>query len=72
MIGGAVLGAVAGYLFFSDEGRALRRQLEPALERFARELTGFRVSIHRAVEAVAEGWNLPGEGGGPARRPSVH
>ena len=71
MIGGAVLGALAGYLFFSDEGRALRRQLEPALDRVARELNGFRGSIQRAVGVVAEGWDLLGEGG-PARRPSVH
>ena len=37
-IAGAVIGGVAGYFFFSEHGRALRRQIEPALDDFAREL----------------------------------
>ena len=39
-------GGVAGYLFFTDRGRAWRRQLEPALEDFARELV--QLPRHRA------------------------
>jgi gas vesicle protein len=35
---GAVIGGVAGYLFFTDRGRSLRRQIEPALDDFSREL----------------------------------
>ena len=34
MVGG-VVGAVAGYMFFTDQGRAWRRQLEPAIEDMA-------------------------------------
>src|SRR5438477_274 len=33
---GAVIGGAAGYLFFTEHGRSLRRQLEPALHDFAR------------------------------------
>ena len=35
---GAVIGGMAGYLFFTDKGRGLRRQLEPALEAFGQGL----------------------------------
>src|SRR5437588_429418 len=31
-VAGAVIGGAAGYLFFTDRGRALRRQIEPALD----------------------------------------
>ena len=51
--------ALAGYLFFTDRGRALRRQIEPALEDFARELSSFRGTVaeggrrrQRRVEAA--------------------
>jgi hypothetical protein len=57
VIGGAVLGGLAGYFFISERGRALRRQLEPALEDFARELAGFRSTIQRAVDVASESWN---------------
>jgi hypothetical protein len=73
MIAGAVLGAIAGYLFFTERGRALRRQMEPALESFARELTGFRSTIQRAVGVATEGWGLLNEGSDRSpRTPSVH
>src|SRR5690349_5866878 len=32
---GAVVGGMAGYLFFTEHGRFLRRQIEPALEDIA-------------------------------------
>jgi len=65
MIAGAALGALAGYLFFTESGRRLRRQVEPVLERFAREVYGFRGAVQRAVEVASEGWGLTGE---PAER----
>ena len=55
---GAVVGGVAGYLFFTDEGRRLRRQLEPALEDFARELNSFRATLNKAAGVASEGWKL--------------
>jgi gas vesicle protein len=57
MIGGALVGSVAGYLFFTERGRALRREIEPALEEFAHELRRFRDTVQQAVSVAAEGWD---------------
>ena len=58
---GAVIGGVAGYLLFTDQGRALRRQFEPALEDFAHELSSFRTTIRKAAGVANEGWKLLNE-----------
>jgi gas vesicle protein len=55
---GAVLGGIAGYLFFTDRGRSLRRQIEPALEDFSRELISFRATVQKATGVASEGWKL--------------
>jgi gas vesicle protein len=64
---GAVIGGAAGYLFFTDHGRSLRRQIEPALDDFARELMSFRATVQKAAGVANEGWKLLndalGEGG---------
>lgn len=69
MSAGAVIGAAAGYLFFTDRGRSLRQQLEPALEDIARELSHFRGTVQKAAGVASEGWKLLndalGEGGEP-------
>jgi len=72
---GAVIGGVAGYLFFTERGRSVRRQIEPALEDFARELMSFRNTVQEAAGVANEGWKVLndtlGEGGKPpARYPS--
>lgn len=58
---GAVVGGLAGYLFFTDGGRRLRRQLEPALDDFARELNSFRATVNKAAGVANEGWQLLNE-----------
>jgi gas vesicle protein len=55
---GAVVGGVAGYLFFTNHGRTLRRQIEPALEDISRELNSFRVTVQKAAGVANEGWKL--------------
>jgi gas vesicle protein len=69
---GAVIGGVAGYLFFTEQGRSLRRQIEPALDDFARELMSFRATVQKAASVANEGWKLLndalGEGGQPPPR----
>jgi len=55
---GAVIGGAAGYLFFTEHGRSLRRQLEPALDDFARELMSFRGTVQKAAGVANEGWKL--------------
>jgi len=72
---GAVIGGVAGYLFFTAEGRRLRRQLEPALDDLARELSSFRATVNRAADVASEGWKLLNDAVGeevqaPPRYPS--
>ena len=58
---GAVVGGAAGYLFFTERGRALRRQFEPALEDIARELQSFRSTVHKAAGVATEGSKLLNE-----------
>jgi len=55
---GAVIGGVAGYLFFTEHGRSVRRQIEPALEDFSRELMSFRTTVQKATGVASEGWKL--------------
>jgi hypothetical protein len=55
---GAVLGGLAGFLFFTDRGRAVRRQLEPALDDFVRELSSLRGTVQRAADVAGESWRL--------------
>jgi gas vesicle protein len=74
---GAVLGGIAGYLFFTERGRTLRRQLEPALEDVAQELNSFRTTVQKAAGVASEGWKLLGDALGegterPTRYPSPH
>jgi len=74
---GAVVGGVAGYLFFTDRGRELRRRIEPALDDFSRELNSFRGTIQHATGVANEGWKLLNEALGdnvqqPLKYPSAH
>lgn len=77
-IAGAIIGGIAGYLFFTEHGRTLRRQLEPALDDFARELHSFRGTVQRASSVANEGWKLLNEALGeagsqqPPRYPGTH
>ena len=68
---GAVLGGMVGYLVFTDRGRSIRRQIEPALDDFSRELMSFRTTVQKAGGAASEGWKLLNEAlgeAGPAPR----
>jgi gas vesicle protein len=69
---GAIIGGIAGYLFLTENGRTLRRrQIEPALEDLARELSGFSATLQKATGIASEGWKLLGEalGEGDSRSP---
>jgi Na+/glutamate symporter len=58
---GAVAGGIAGYMLFTDRGRELRRQLEPAIEDFARELVQLRGTVNRAMGVASQGWHVLNE-----------
>ena len=66
---GAVIGGVAGYLFFTQRGRSARRQIETALEDFSRELLSFRNSVQKAAGVVSEGCNLLNDAFGEREKP---
>lgn len=58
---GAVLGGLAGYLFFTPRGRELRSQLEPALDDMMVELAQLRRTAVKASDVVGEGWKMLNE-----------
>jgi hypothetical protein len=60
-VGGALVGAIAGYLFFTDDGRAVRRQLERTLEDAGRELGSFRRAVDQVAAVASEGRQLLNE-----------
>jgi len=55
---GAVIGGLAGYLFLTESGRTLRRQIEPGLEEAARELSRVTGTMLGAAGAAREGWKI--------------
>jgi hypothetical protein len=60
-LAGAAIGAVIGVLFFTERGRAFRRQVEPTLDTLARELDSFRLTVQKAAGVASEGWRLLNE-----------
>ena len=69
VIGGALIGGVAGYLFFTERGRSVRRQIEPALEDFSRELLSFRNTVQKSAGAASDGWKLLNDALGESGKP---
>jgi hypothetical protein len=57
-VAGAMLGAIAAYVLFTQPGRGLRRRFEPALADLVRELDDFRGTVVKASNAASEGWRL--------------
>jgi hypothetical protein len=72
-----VIGAFAGYIFFTERGRAVLYSLEPPLEDLRRELAQLRLTMQKAAGVANEGWELLndtiGSVGRQSRRmPSAH
>jgi hypothetical protein len=55
---GAVGGAVAAYLLFTDRGRALRRDLESVVDGTAAELNSLRSAVQKTAGLASDGWKL--------------
>ena len=69
-LAGAVIGGVAAYLFFTERGRSVRRQIEPALDDLSRELMSFRATVQKASGVASEGWKLVNDAiGEPTQAP---
>lgn len=58
---GAAVGATVAYMFFTNRGRQLRRNVEPVLEDLARELNHFRGTVSKTAGVAGEGWKLLNE-----------
>lgn len=54
-VAGAVLGAVASYLFFTERGRHLRDKLEPAIDELQREFMRFRGTLEQFGHLANDG-----------------
>jgi gas vesicle protein len=61
---GAVAGGLAGYLFLTERGRALRDDLQPALGDMLRNVSALRDTVERARSAASEGWRAISEAAG--------
>jgi gas vesicle protein len=60
-IAGALIGAAAGYLFFTDAGKDIRDRLEPAVEDLRREFARFQKTIEKAGEMALDGLRVVSE-----------
>ena len=52
---GALCGAAAAYLFFTEEGRGLRERIEPAVDDLRREFTRFQGTIEKVGALATDG-----------------
>jgi hypothetical protein len=66
---GALAGAIASYLLFTERGRQMRRQIVPALEELEQELSSFRGSLVKTAGLASEGWRLLNEAIGETSPP---
>lgn len=58
---GALVGAAAGYLFFTDHGRELRGRMEPAVDDLRREFTRFQRTLQKVGDMASEGMRVVDE-----------
>ena len=55
---GALAGAAAGYLFFTEHGKSLRDQLEPTVEDLRREFARFQRTAEKLGTMANEGMRV--------------
>lgn len=58
---GAVVGAAAGYLFFTERGRGLRDRMEPAIDDLQREFMRFQGTIQKLGDMANDGLRVVNE-----------
>ena len=58
---GALIGAAATYLFFTDAGKGVRDRIEPAVDDLRREFARFQKSIEKFGEMANEGLRVVNE-----------
>ena len=55
---GALVGAAAGYLFFTERGRTLRDRIEPAMDDLRHEFARFQRTFEKVGEMASEGMRV--------------
>jgi len=55
---GAIAGAVATYLFYTERGRALRDSMEPAVDDLRREFERFQSTVEKLGAMANEGMRV--------------
>ena len=58
---GALVGAAAGYLFFTARGGEWREKLEPTVDELRREFTRFQKTIEKVGDMANDGLRLVNE-----------
>ena len=52
---GALVGAAATYLFFTEKGRSMRDRMEPAVDDLVREFQKFRRTLEKVGDMANDG-----------------
>ena len=55
---GALIGAAAGYLFFTERGRSFRDRMEPTMDDLRHEFGRFQRTIEKVGEMASEGMRV--------------
>jgi hypothetical protein len=58
---GAIVGAAAGYLFFTPGGRALRERIEPAVDDLKRDFQRFQATFEKVGGLANDGLRVLNE-----------
>lgn len=58
---GALIGAAATYLFFTDAGKGVRDRMEPAVDDLRREFARFQKTIEKIGEMANDGLRVVNE-----------
>ena len=58
---GALVGAAAAYLFFTDRGREMRDRLEPLVDELRHEFTRFQRTVEKVGDMASEGMRVVNE-----------
>jgi len=58
---GALVGAAATYLFFTDAGRQIRNRFEPAVDDLRRDFARFQKTIEKVGEMANDGLRVVNE-----------
>jgi len=58
---GALVGAAAAYLFFTDRGREMRDRIEPLVDDLRHEFTRFQRTFEKVGDMASEGMRIVNE-----------